>query len=207
MKRLFVGGIALALAAAVTPIATASPAGAATPPTLADVLLYDSATDGANGFDRRWNDYDIVTQAALLFPDLVAAASDPNASLTALLPTDQAFRALATELTKQYYSSEADVFAAVASLGTDTVKAVLTYHLVGAKLDPATVLSSDLVQVTSLSGAAWTVDVINARRAIVQFVDGDPNARNAFLYQPNVGGVLANGYAHGVDRVLRPLDL
>ena len=41
-----------------------------------------------------------------------------------------------------------------------------------------------------------------------QEVDGDPNARNAFLNKINVGGgELANGYIHGVDRVLRPIDL
>jgi uncharacterized surface protein with fasciclin (FAS1) repeats len=206
MKRSLIGGLAVALVAAVVPMSTSAPV-SAEGPTIADVLLSDSSKDDANGFDRRWNDYDIATQAVLLFPDLVAAASDPNASLTLLAPNDQAFRLLATQLTKQGYRTEADVFAAVASLGADTVKAVLTYHLVGAKLDPATVLASDLVQVSTLNGGSFTVDVINKRFAFVQFVDGDPNARNAFLNRVSVGGTLANGYIHGVDRVLRPIDL
>ncbi len=125
-----------------------------------------------------------------------------------LAPTDQAFRLLATSLTKKYYSRESDVFAAIASLGRDTVKTVLTYHIVGAELDPATVLASDLVQVTTLSGeSSFTVDVINKRAAFVQFVDGDPDARNAFLKQVSVGVPLANGYIHGIDRVLRLFDL
>ena len=48
----------------------------------------------------------------------------------------------------------------------------------------------------------------NDARHVLQFVDGDPNARNAFLNKISVGGgELANGYIHGVDRVLRPIDL
>jgi uncharacterized surface protein with fasciclin (FAS1) repeats len=200
-------GLGIALAAAAFTAATpASPAGAA-PATIADVVLSDSAKDNAQGFDRNWHDYDIVTQAVLLFPDLVAAVSDPNASLTVLAPNDQAFRLLASELTKKHFRNEADVFAAVASLGTDTVKTVLTYHIVGAKLGAATVLNSDDAQVATLGGGTFAVDVINKRRKIVQFVDGDTNARNARLVQADLGGALANGFIHGVDRVLRPIDL
>ena len=84
-----------------------------------------------------------------------------------LAPTDQAFRLLATSLTKTHCSRESDVFAAIATLGADTVKAVLTDHLVGDKLDPATVLAGDLVQVSTLAGGSFTVDVINKRAAFV----------------------------------------
>ena len=207
MKRTFTGvAVAAVLAAALAPLSPTASA-SATPKTIAEVLLSDSAKDDANGFDHRWNDYDIATQAVLLFPDLVAAASDPNAQLTLLAPTDQAFRNLATSLTKKHYSNEADVFAAIASLGLPTVKSVLLYHLVPAALSPKAVLSSDLVEVTTLSGETFTVDVINRKAGFVQFVDGDPNARNAFLVAPSVGGVLANGYIHGINQVLRPIDL
>lgn len=200
-------GLGIALAAAAFTAATpASPAGAA-PATIADVVLSDSAKDNAQGFDRNWHDYDIVTQAVLLFPDLVAAVSNPNANLTVLAPNDQAFRLLVRDLTKKHLNSEAEVFAAVASLGTDTVKAVLTYHIVGAKLGASTVLASDNAQVTTLAGGTFAVDVINAKKASVQFVDGDPDARNARLVKADLGGALANGFIHGVDRVLRPIDL
>jgi uncharacterized surface protein with fasciclin (FAS1) repeats len=209
MKKRFLAAMGIALAT--TTAATALPAGAApraaSTSTIADILLSDAAKD-TNGFDRSWRDFDIVTQAVLLFPDLVAAASDPKASLTVLAPNDDAFRRLATELTKKHYRSEADVFAAIASLGTDTVKAVLTYHIVGAKVDPATVLASDNAQIPTLAGGTFAIDVINKRAVFVQFVDGDPNARNPYLRKISVGGgELANGYIHGIDRVLRPLDL
>jgi uncharacterized surface protein with fasciclin (FAS1) repeats len=213
MKRLFTGVAALAVVAGVVaPIAgPASASGRATTgtssKTIVDVLLSDAAKDGPDGFDRRWNDFDIVTEAVKLFPDLVAAASDPTAQLTVMAPTDQAFRNLATSITKKRYTKEADVFAAIASLGLPTVKSVLLYHIVPAGLSPKDVLSSDLVPVTTLSGGTFTVDVINKRAAFVQFVDGDPNARNAFLVAPSVGGALANGYIHGINQVLRPIDL
>lgn len=206
MKRSLVAGLALALSAVAIVPATGTTAGAAAP-TIADVLLADSAKDDANGFDKSWRDYDIVTQAVLAFPDLVTAASDPNASLTVLAPTDRAFQRLVKSLTGKTLKTEKQVFDAVVSLGLPTVKTVLTYHIVGSKLDPKTVLNSDNVAVPTLQGGTFTVDVISKRAAFVQFVDGDPNARNAFLTAVNVGGVLANGYIHGVDRVLRPIDL
>ena len=208
MKRSIIAGLGLALAMSAVVVApvTGTTAGA-TAPTIADVLLSDKAQDDANGFDKSWRDYDIVTQAVLAFPDLVAAASDPNASLTVLAPTDRAFQRLVKSLTGKTMKTEKEVFDAVVSLGLPTVKTVLTYHIVGAKLDPKAVLSSDDVAVTTVQGGTFTVDVINKRFAFVQFVDGDPNARNAFLSAINVGGVLANGYIHGVDRVLRPIDL
>jgi uncharacterized surface protein with fasciclin (FAS1) repeats len=207
MKRSLIAGLAIALSAtAIAPTATTSASGASST-TIAQVLLADAAQDDANGFDRRWHDYDIVTQAVLAFPDLTAAASDATASLTVLAPTDRAFRRLVHSLTGTWMRTEKEVFDAVLGLGVDTVKAVLTYHIVGAKLDPKTVLNSDNVAVTTLGGGTFTVDVISKKFAFVQFVDGDPDARNAFLSAINVGGVLANGYIHGVDRVLRPIDL
>jgi len=92
----------------------------ATPPpsqTLAQILLSDSAGDDASGFDKNWKDFDIVTQAVLLYPDLVAAASNPDLKLTVFLPNDGAFRKLVKDLTGQQLRSESEVFAAVAGLG------------------------------------------------------------------------------------------
>lgn len=176
--------------------------------TLAEILLADSAKDGPDGFDRRWWDYDIVTQAALLFPDIVAAASDPNAQLTVFLPTDQAFRNLVKEVTGNWVRSEADVFAAVASLGTDTVLAVLQYHIVPAKISYRDATRSDgAVLTTLLSGASLTVDVSGRWWKSVTLVDADGDDRDPVVIAGNVGDTASNGYAHGISRVLRPIDL
>ena len=113
--------IAAVLAAAACTTTLATSAGSAVAesddpapaPTLADVLLSDG-----NQFDANPFDYDIVTEAVLLFPDLVAAASDPNAELTVFLPNDWAFRKLVADLTGRWPLREQAVFDAVAALGT-----------------------------------------------------------------------------------------
>ena len=206
MKHKLIAG--LLAAAATIPMgvaaASAAPASGGGSTTIAQVLLGDSAADDANGFDRRWLDYDIATQAVLLFPDLVAAASDPSASLTVFLPNDRAFRNLVRELTGTWPRTEQATFDAVAGLGLDTVKAVLTYHIVGAKLSPLTLLRSNGDQQATLNGATFTVKV---RAILIRLQDNDPDAGDPYVVQPNVGGRLANGYVHGISAVLRPADL
>ena len=216
-KSLLIGAIAAVSTLAVGPdIASAHDSKPAPAPTatLAQVLLSDSSGDDANGFDNRWWDYDIVTQAVLLFPDLVSAASDPNAKLTAFLPNDRAFRILVKDLTGKWVKKESDVFDAVASLGTDTVKNVLLYHLIPAKISYRDALASNGASLdTLLAKSAITVEVRKSQnkhekpRKFVRLVDLDPSDRDPIVVQPNIGGEALNGYAHGIDRVLRPLDL
>ncbi len=204
MRKTLIAGLAATFGLAALPPVTASAEGSQ--PTLADILLSDSAHDGADGFDHRWHDYDIVTEAVLLFPDLVEAASNPDAELTVFLPTDAAFRRLVKDITGQRLATEADVFAAVASLGVDTVKNVLLYHIVPASISYRTALGADGAELaTLLDGASLTVDVKRHKR--VQIEDLDIDDRDAFVVMPNIGGEGANGYAHGIDRVLRPIDL
>lgn len=209
MRKKIIASVAAAASLAVLAPATVSATGSSSQQTLADVLLSDSAKDNADGFDYRWWDYDIVTQAVLLFPDLVAAASNPDAELTVFLPNDQAFRRLVKEITGDWVRSEADVFAAVASLGTDTVKNVLLYHIVPAEISYRDALRADgAVLGTLLDGSTLEVDVQRSYRwKYITLIDADTNDRDARVVRPNIGGESANGYAHGVDRVLRPIDL
>lgn len=208
MRKKLVAGLAGILGLAVFVPSTAAATGGGGDATLADILLADSATDDATGFDRRAWDYDIVTQAVLLFPDLVAAASDPNAELTAFLPNDQAFRILVKEISGSWVRSEADVFAAVAALGTDTVRNVLLYHLVPGATSYRDALGADGAALsTLLPGATITVDVQGRWWRWISLADLDGNDRNPIVVHPNVGGTASNGYAHGIDRVLRPIDL
>ena len=177
-------------------------------PTLAEILLSDSAQDGADGFDRNRWDYDIVTQAVLLFPDLVEAASNPDAELTVFLPNDQAFRRLVGEITGERLRSEADVFAAVASLGTDTVKNVLLYHIVPASISYRDAKRADgAVLDTLLDGSTIEVDVRGRWWKRITLIDADTDDRDPTVVRPNIGGAASNGYAHGINRVLRPIDL
>jgi uncharacterized surface protein with fasciclin (FAS1) repeats len=170
--------------------------------------MADSAGDDASGFDKNWKDFDIVTQAVLLYPDLVAAVSNPDLKLTVFLPTDAAFRKLVQDLTGQRRRSESEVFAAVAGLGLDTVKTVLTYHIIaGSAIDYDTARQSDGAVLTTLQGGTLTVDVRGDWCRSVRLIDNDLDARDAMVVSPNVGGEALNGFAHGIDRVLRPINL
>jgi uncharacterized surface protein with fasciclin (FAS1) repeats len=208
MRKSILAGLAIAVGSiASLPVTSAH---AASQSTIADVLLSDSARDDANGFDHRWWDYDIVTQAVLLFPDLAAAASNPDAELTVFAPTDGAFRALVHDLTGQWVASEADVFAAVAGLGVDTVKSVLLYHIVPASIsygDARRAVASGPAELPNLNGATLTAEGTGGWWGLIRLVDQDPDLRDPIVIFPNVRGKLANGYIHGIDRVLLPVNL
>ena len=203
--KMFAGVLAVVLAAS----ACAVPAPAASNRTIADQLLSDSAGDNAAGFDQNWYDFDVATQAVLLFPDLVAAASDPTAELTAFLPNDRAFQVLVLDLTGKWVDSEQGVFDAVASLGLPTVEKILTYHLVPGKIAASDALAADGAKLTTLEGGDITVDVVEPRLSLIRLGDLDPNDDDPYVVYSkfNFGGTLTNGYIHGISMVLRPIDL
>lgn len=205
MKRSLLAGIMIVAAASTAVPATTFAASAAKPrPTLAQILLSDSSHDGKDGFDRNADDFDIVTQLLLQYPDLVQAASDPTSNLTVFLPTDYAFRSLVKSLTGKFVFKEADVFAAVESLGADTVKAVLTYHIVpGAQIDYLAATKADGAQLTTLNGATITVHVSGKSFKRVTLEDKDPNLRDPKVVIANIRA--SNGIAHAIDRVLLPI--
>lgn len=204
MKK-FIALLALVVGAS----ACVPPAPTASTSTIADVLLSDSAGDDAAGFDQNWYDFDIVTQAVLLFPDLVAAASDPDAELTVFAPNDRAFQVLVADLTGSWLFTEAEVFDAVASLGTDTVKTVLTYHIVPSAIPADAALQADGAALATLQGGSVTVDVAIPELSFILLNDADTNDEDPFVVfsKYNVGGSLENGYIHGISGVLRPIDL
>jgi uncharacterized surface protein with fasciclin (FAS1) repeats len=204
-KILAATGAAIALAT-LAPTAAFAQGDPAAAPTLADVLRSDSAGD-TDGYDHNWHDYDIVTQAVLAFPDLTAAASDPAASLTAFLPNDAAFRRLVKEISGTRPKTEKEAFDAVVGLGLDTVKTVLTYHLIGSKLSYEAALQSNGATLTTLQTGTIEVKVRGKWCPTVRLIDADTDDRDPRVIDPNIGGEASNGFAHGIDRVLRPVDL
>ena len=174
---------------------------------LATVLVKDGS-----GFDRNWNDFDIADNAvaAVLAAkpgSPVAVLADGKVPLTAFLPTDRAFRQLAHELTGKRYRTEKAVFTDLATtLGVDTIENVLLYHVVpGATITYQQALRSNgAVLQTALPGATLKVKVTRHHR--VYLVDADTNDRNPRIVRINInkGNVQI---AHGIDRVLRPVDL
>ena len=167
------------------------------------------ARDGS-GFDRNWYDFDIVDSAvrAVLAAkpgSPVGVLANGSVALTAFLPTDAAFRSLATDLTGKRYTSESAVFRDVASLDIDTVESLLLYHVVpGATITYRAALRADGAVLTTAAGAPLTVDV--HRWWLVRLVDRDPDAANATVVRPDLNRGNRQ-VAHGISRVLRPVDL
>lgn len=210
LRQILTGAAAVTAAAAVAApaVATKTPPAPAPSPTIADVLLSDAKGD-RDGFDHNPWDYDIVTQAVLAFPDLTEAAANKDAELTVFAPNDRAFRMLVWDLTKKWYRTEAQTFQALLdAVGPDTVKTVLTYHIVPTAIPASAALQSDGAELTTLQGGVVKVDVVGKKKwKAIKLIDLDPTDRDPWVVQTDIGGALDNGYIHGINRVLRPADL
>jgi len=191
-------------------VATAPAAGAATGHrSLAAVLTSDG-----NKFDKNAGDFDITTQAVLTVlgakpGSAVSVLTKGRQPVTAFVPTDRAFKALVFDLTGTWFYKERKAFAAVATLGVDTIETVLLYHVVvGQTLTAAKVLASDGATVATAQGGSVTVDVLDPSRGVVRLQDADPDdvdpATIPRLLNVNKGN---KQVAHGIDYVLRPVDL
>lgn len=196
---------ALVAVGATAALAVPAPAAQAwTYPTLAQILLADSALDNSYGFDGFALDFDIVTQAVLEFPDLVDAASSSSSNLTVFLPTDQAFRSTYYAITGTYIWSERSLFNAIVSaFGIDGVREVLEYHILsGARITYSQALAADGADLTMLNGGTIEVDVVGTWWKRVVLRDDATSLRDPMVIVPNVRA--SNGIAHAIDRVLIP---
>ena len=206
LRRLATVGAAVLLSGTLA-ATTVAPAQANTQGTrsLAEVL----AKDGS-GFDHNWHDYDIVDNAIAAVLDAkpnsaVGVLADGKTALTAFLPNDRAFQILVKDLTGKKPRTEKKTFDAVASLGIDTVETVLLYHV-----DPDTrinykqALKSDGAQLTMASGGIVRVDVRKGHR--IKLLDADLNDDNARIVKKDINKGNRQ-IAHGINRVLRPIDL
>lgn len=211
MKKALISTAALLAVSAATVAVPAQAAQAQKPGTtsLAEVL----AADGAK-FDRNAKDFDILDAAvtAVLANDKnspVAVLADGKAKLTAFAPTDQAFRLLAKDLSGKKFTSEKKVTTWLAkNAGIDTIETVLLYHVVaGATLDSSKVLKADGADLTTAQGGTLTVKVSGSgKNTSVTLVDQDPDSKDpkVIALDINKGN---RQIAHGINRVLRPLDL
>lgn len=197
------------LAAAAVPAFAPAPASAAGDKPIASVLTSDG-----NRFDQK-NDFDIVTEAALAVIDAkpgspVAILADGSKRATVFAPTDQAFRLLAKDLTGKKIKSEKKIFnTLVEAAGVDTIEAVLLYHVVAGKtLTAKKVLKADGAKLKTAGGGVIKVKVSKGKKPTVTLKDLDRNDRDPRvvlkLTDLNKGN---KQVGHGIDRVLRPIDL
>ena len=171
-------------------------------------------TSDGNRFDKKAGDFDIATEAVLAVVKAkpgspVAVLADGKTRVTAFVPTDRAFKALVFDLTGTWFYKEKKAFNAAASLGIDTIETVLLYHVVAGKtLTAAKVLDADGASVATAQGGSVTVDVLDPTRGVVRLQDADPDDVDPTtiprLLNLNKGN---KQVAHGIDYVLRPVDL
>ena len=186
---------------------TPAPASAdETTTSLAEVL----AADG-NKFDRDQKDFDVldrVVRAVLAAkPDSpVAVLADGTQTLTAFLPTDQAFRRMASDLVGgDAGKNERTAFKSLAgAVDADTLETVLLYHVVvGQKLDSGIVAESDGAMIETAQGGDITVNVEGNK---ITIGDLDPTDTDPRVTVVDINSQ-ANQLGHAINRVLRPADL
>jgi hypothetical protein len=192
-------------------------------PTLADIL----AAQGGIG-DRNWYDFDIVAGVVQAILENDAAdgdsngdgdpkdsplwlAADPNSpKLTVFLPNDRAFQALAADVLgwKYWFANEGMV--AQGLLGKydlATLEFVVSYHVHVGYVDSATALSVPKgTALPMLAGGEIKVTPLKWLGTAI-LSDNDLNDLNATLVKSKLDIRAANGIAHGISFVLRPVDL
>ncbi|WP_430788491.1 fasciclin domain-containing protein [Actinoplanes sp. G11-F43] len=176
---------------------------------LAAVLMKDKS-----GFDRNGHDYDILTAAVKAVlkakpKSKVAVLADGKTRVTAFLPNDRAFQLLVKDITKaKKLPGEKKAFTAVAGLGINTVESVLLYHVVpGATITKKVAFKSDNAKLSTAAGAKIKVNVYGPRwHKRISLIDADRSDRNPRVnrFDINKGN---KQIAHGIDRVLRPINL
>ena len=195
-----------------TGVAAAPAAGA---DTLGNKSLGSILTSDGDTFDNNPWDYDILTQAAVAVltakpNSAVGVLFDGSVPLTAFLPTDRAFDKLVIDLTGSSAGGEQADFKVVASLGIDTVEAVLLYHVVpGVTIDSSMALQADGAKLaTAADGATFTVDVVHKSDGGVgvRLIDNEPDLRNPWLVLDRLDINKGNKQiAHAINRVLLPV--
>ena len=200
---------ALALGA-ITAAAPAANAKAVGEDPLAGLLTSDG-----DQFDKNAKDFDILTEAALAVVGAkpgspVALVADGTQRATVFAPTDQAFRLLVKDLTGQTIKSEKKIFDALVELaGVDTIETVLLYHVIpGKTLTSPKVLKADGAKLMTAAGKTVKVDVRMKPSLRITLKDRDKNDRDARAVLTALDLNKGNKQvAHGIDRVLRPIDL
>ena len=186
------------LAAALAMTVIAIPASAEGHTTIVDAVLAD---DG---------EFDVLQAAVIAVEEaeILAAVTllSSDGDFTVFAPTDKAFAKLAKDLGAEGLKSDGEVVGwLVENVGLETIAAVLEYHVVaGLAVDSATVVTLDAAP--TLGGEVGIFAPGKAFRSI-QFVDNDPDARNPKLVKGLFDIEVDNGIIHGIDRVLRPIDL
>lgn len=199
------GLVASAAATAAAP-ATAAPAAKAGNTSLAEVL-------GADGqkLDKNWEDFDIVEAAVFAVlgakPDSpVGLVADGSTRLTVFAPTDAAFRSFVKSIKGFAPATEEKTLKQVVKIAgsIDTVETILLYHVIAGKtLTSPKVIAAEGDKLTTAQGGSFRVHI---GKKGVFLVDKDRDAANPFVVVLDINRGNKQ-VAHGINQVLRPVDL
>ena len=187
------------LVAGLFSVTLVSPASAARPNTLFDVV-----DRTGEGFDSSLADFDVL-EAAIRAAGLEGALLDEDVNWTVFAPRDSAFLRLARDLGYEGASDETAAFTHIVEVLTvlgdgdpiPILTDVLLYHVSPWKLRSSQVLARR--EINTLLGVNFKV-----RRGNV-LVDNEPDIWNPRVIATDIGA--SNGIVHVLDRVLIPADL
>ena len=129
--------------------------------------------------------------------NLLHTVSDPHANLTVFAPTDTAFGSLAKNAGFDGdVTDESAVFVFLTSLGAETLRDVILYHVSPGAKTLAEIGNAGVVN-TAL-GATITPDGTT-------LIDNDPDLDDPTVVIPDIAA--SNGIIHAIDEVLLPIDL
>jgi transforming growth factor-beta-induced protein len=136
-------------------------------------------------------DFSILVDA-LTRTGLLDAVSDPSAELTVFAPTNDAFVALLGEL------GLGSLDAVEAALGTDGLRTVVLYHVLGAEVKAADVTT----------GYAATLAVREANQSLSLYLNTNSGVKiNSRATVTTADVDASNGVIHIIDRVILPLTI
>ena len=199
-----------AVAGALALSGLAAPADAAQAPKLGNKSLAKVLAADGHKFDKKWGDFDILDAAVSAVlkekpKSAVKILTQGKKPVTAFLPTDAAFRSLVKSLTGKAPKTEKATFTTLAGAADiDTIETVLLYHVVaGATITKKQAAKADGAKLTTAQGGKITVKVKGKK---VTLKDADPDAANPRIvaFDINKGN---KQIGHGINQVLRPLDL
>ena len=203
--------LAVAAVAAGSTLVAAGPAQADDARGAGNTSLAEVLSADGTAFDRNGRDFDIVERAVLAVleaePDSpVGVLARGDERLTAFVPTDNAFRRLVRDLTGSAPKREKATFDAVATVGVDTIETILLYHVVpGDTITSRQAARSDGAKLVTAQGRKVEVSV---RKDNIFLVDKDRDDLNPRLVTTLLDINKGNKQiAHGINRVLRPVDL
>jgi hypothetical protein len=168
---------------------------------------------GADGqkLDKNWQDFDLVEAAVFAVLDAkptspVGLLADGDTRLTAFVPTDAAFRDFVRGIKGFAPKTEEKTLKQVVKIAgsIDTIETILLYHVIAGKtLTSPKVLAAEGDKLTTAQGGTFRVRI---NKVGVALVDKDPDAHNPFVVVLDVNRGNKQ-IAHGISRVLRPVDL